>query len=185
MYRKAVLKIYYKDRFGKLHAEAQGKFFYLDNDEKRPVYLADMTEAKWWRNYGGYSIAKQLLDAFSKAKLRVKIIYRVRKEGRYYTANMTMFKKKGVLVPFGGHDQYVLPIDKWQVEAGNINDPHDLPVMTISEWLKSQYQPKYYIPSDRENSVMEVSKEEYEKYYSKNGGLPEEAPIDMGGFQHV
>ncbi len=133
--KQAVLKIYYTDKFNKLHVEPQGKFFYMSG---KPVFLADMTDAKWWRNFGGYSIAKQILDAFSKVKVRPQIIYRVKEKHTIYIANPTLFKKRGVLVAFGGHEQYVLPIQNWKaVDTGIESEPKDLPVIALSDWIKT------------------------------------------------
>lgn len=132
--KQAVLKIYYKDKYLKLHSEAQGKFFYL---EGKPIYLADMTPNKWWRNYSGYSISKQIIEAFEKLKLRPRIIYRLKDKGTLYEATQTKFKKKGILVAYGGHSQYVLPIKEWTAKQAVLTDPHQLPVMSVDDWVKS------------------------------------------------
>lgn len=134
--KQAVLQIYYVDRYGKRHRDPQGKFYY---NMGKPVYLADMTPNKWWRNYGGYSISRQILDAFSKVKVRPTIIYRDRVKGMLYITNMTKFKKKGILVAYGGHSQYVLPINSF--EAKNVvlkGEPKGLPVLTVSKWLTAE-----------------------------------------------
>lgn len=133
--KQAVLKIYYKDNYGKLHNEAQGKFFYL---EGKPVYLADMTANKWWRNYSGYSISKQVVEAFQKLKIRPRIIYRLKDKGTLYETTQTKFKKKGILVAYGSHQQYVLPIKEWKAKQAVINDPHGLPEMAVDSWVKSE-----------------------------------------------
>lgn len=133
--REAVLQIYYKDKYGKVHHEAQGKFYYR---EGKPVFLADMTPGKWWRNYGGYSIAKQILTAFSKAKVKPLIIYRLKEQNILYLTNSTTFQKKGILTPYGFHEQWVLPIKNFKATEGDIeNEPHGLPSMDLAEWLKT------------------------------------------------
>lgn len=133
--KQAVLKIIYVDQFGKRHNEPQGKFFYMN---KKPVFMADMTPAKWWKNYAGYSISKQILDAFSKVKVRPTIIYRYRIKGMNYFTNMTKFKTKGILVAYGGHSQYVLPIGNWEAKRVSMKGvPMDLPVILLSQWVKT------------------------------------------------
>lgn len=133
--KQAVLKIFYTDSYGKLHSDPQGKFFYL---EGKPVYLADMTPAKWWRNYGGYSISKQIIEAFQVLKLRPRIIYRLKDKGTLYEATATKFKNKGILVAYGSHQQYVLPIKNWKAKQAVLNDPHQLSVMNVSDWIKTR-----------------------------------------------
>jgi len=134
--KQAVLSIYYVDKAGKRHHEPQGKFYY---HQGKPIYIADVTPNKWWRNYGGYSISRQILDAFSKVKIRPAIIYRDKIKAMVYTSNMTNFKKKGILVAYGGHSQYVLPINRW--DAKNIlikGEPYNLPVITVANWIKTK-----------------------------------------------
>lgn len=134
--KQAVLSIYYVDPRNKKHHEPQGKFFYAYN---KAIYLADMTSHKWWNNYGGYSISKQILDAFSRVGERPTIVYRIKNSTTFYTANMTTFKKMGVLVAYGGHAQYVLPIGKWKVHEGKIKgEAFNLPVVTVANWIKSK-----------------------------------------------
>lgn len=140
--KEAVITIYYKDSLMKLHREPQGKFFYVAG---KPYFLADMTPSKWWRNYAGYSIAKQLLEAFSKLKIRPVICYRVREKGILYFAKPSDFKKKGILVPYGHHQQYVLPIKNWTAREGRLDDPHNLPVVKLGDWVagKDYVEPEY------------------------------------------
>jgi hypothetical protein len=133
--KQAVIKIIYVDQFGKRHNEPQGKFFYRN---EKPVFMADMTPAKWWRNYAGYAISKQILDAFSKLKIRPMIVYRYRIKGVNYITNMTKFKTKGILVAYGGHSQYVLPIGNWDAKRVSMRGvPMDLPAMTLNQWVKT------------------------------------------------
>lgn len=136
--KQAVLQISYKDKYGKIHREAQGKFFYHGGNLKKPIYLADMTPAKWWRNYAGWSISKQILDAFSEAKTYPTIVYRDKIKNTIYTTNLTKFKQKGILVAYGSHAQYVLPIGNWKAHNLSLgNEPFNLPVLNISNWLKT------------------------------------------------
>jgi hypothetical protein len=131
--KETVLKIYYTVN-GNLKQEEQGKFYYL---EGKATFLADMTPAKWWYKFGGYSISKQILDAFSKAKIKPQIIYRLRTSGTLYYATSTLFQKKGILTASGGHSQYILPIKNFTAKKGNVaQEPKNLPVMSLSDWLK-------------------------------------------------
>jgi len=145
--KEAVLRIFYKDKFGKLHCEPQGKFYYLDG---KPVYLADMTTSKWWRNFSGYSISKQILNAFTKIKIRPQIIYRIKEKAILYFATPTLFTKKGILVPYT-HEQYVLPIKNFKAKQGDVYfEPKDLPVMNLDDWIKTSTQSACEPMSERE-----------------------------------
>ena len=133
--KETVIRIFYQDKYKKLHIEAQGKFYSL---EGKPTYLADMNPAKWWRNYAGYSIAKQVLDAFSKLKIRPQIIYRVKETATLYFTTPTQFIKKGIFVAYGSHEQFVLPVRYFKARQGNVSyEPMDLPLINISDWIKS------------------------------------------------
>ena len=49
---------------------------------------------------------------------------------------MTKFKQKGILVSYGGHGQYVLPIGNWDAKRVSFKEvPTDLPAMPISKWV--------------------------------------------------
>lgn len=136
---EAVIKIFYKDRYGTTHLEPQGKIYLIG---EKPTYLADMTPHKWWVNYAGYSISKQILDAFSKKKIRPDIIYRVKEKNILYYATPTIFKKKGVLVPYGDHQQYILPIQYFKAREGTLErEPKNLPAMKLSDWIKGSASP--------------------------------------------
>lgn len=131
--KEAVLAIYYKKE-SKLHFETQGKFFYWN---AKPVYLADMTVAKLWRNFNGYSIAKQLVKAFRQGKVRPQIIYRLRDKGVCYLTTLVTFEKKGVLMPYGGHEQFILPLKHWKAVNLRLDEPKNLPVMAVDNWIKA------------------------------------------------
>lgn len=150
-YPDAILKIFYKHN-GVTKVEEQGKFFYLYD---KPVFLADMTPAKWWHKFKGYSISRRILDAFSEAKLRPLIIYRLKKQGILYYTTPSKFKDKGILVPYGGHSQFILPIDQWETKQGSIpNEPFGVPILEVSKWLKPQ--PNYTFEDGPEGAVVYV-----------------------------
>ena len=133
-YKNAVLQIWYTFN-GKPRAYPQGKIY---QDNGKWVYLQDMTPNTLWRNFNGYSIAEQVLDAFSRAKIRPQIIYRERHKGQLLYATPTLFKKKGIKANYGGHTQYILCLGYWKAKQGNVEDPHGLPVMELSKWLKGE-----------------------------------------------
>lgn len=153
--REAVLRIFYTDSNGKVHAEPQGKFFY---DSGKPVFLADMTPNKWWRNYGGYSIAKQLLNAFSETKVKPQIIYRVKERVTLYYTSQTQFLKKGVLISYGGHEQYVLCIRYFKAVNGNISDePKNLPIINLNDWVKDVSEKSTLAPKIEQLNFMQMA----------------------------
>ncbi|HYD35525.1 MAG TPA: hypothetical protein VD999_05635 [Vitreimonas sp.] len=132
--RPAVLCIWYTDSFGNKRREPQGKFFYLDG---KPVFLADMNPNKLWRKFNGYSIAKQILEVFSELKLRPQIIYRLKSSGLLYYAKPTSFTTKGIMVSYGNHQQYILPIKNFEAkQKALINEPKNLPLLDLDRWKK-------------------------------------------------
>ncbi len=140
MYKQAVLLIYYKDKNGKLRHEPQGKFFY-DSDGKA-IFLADMSQNKVFRFCNGYSISKQIIEAFSELKIKPKIIYRRLDLNMIYKTTSSTFKALGIFGNWANHDQYVLPIKagNWTTQSGNINDePKGLPKMDLADWKKSKH----------------------------------------------
>jgi hypothetical protein len=147
--KNARLSIWIKNR-----PVLQGKFYYRDD---KPVFLVNIDRKKWWKNYAGYSISAQILEAFSNARLRVLILYNLKEEGMVYWTKPTTFKKYGILVKWGGHRQYVLPINRWSLFARGefkLNEPFKLPAMTIDEWLK---------PEKKEVKIEYVTRKEYFK----------------------
>ena len=127
--REAVLEIWIKKKL-----ISQGKFCYLAG---KPHFVANMTEIKLWRNYNGYSIAKRILDSFSKLKIRATIIYKRPDLNQYYITKPSVFTKKGILVKYGEHSQWVLPLKNWEVKTGTLeNEPRHLPVIELSSWEK-------------------------------------------------
>lgn len=134
--KEAVIYIFYTDQFGAVHKEPQGKLFFYGG---KLYFLADMTPRKYWGKYSGYSIAKQVLDAFSRAKIRPTIAYRIKKQNTVYLATLTTMKTKGVAVPYGGHEQYILPIQYWKTKINFIrNEFTGFPLMSVDEWLKDR-----------------------------------------------
>src|SRR3990167_8151838 len=110
--KNAVLAIWYSQN-GQSKRFEQGKIY---AEGKKWVYLADMDQTKLWRNYNGYSISKQLTDAFSKLKLKLTICYRLKPQGLMYTTNLSTFTgSKAILVNYGGHSQWILPLKNWKV----------------------------------------------------------------------
>jgi hypothetical protein len=92
-----------------------------------------MTEAKWFRNYGGYSISKRVLDALPPG---TKIIYKRIDLNTSYQTNNSKFQKKGILLAYGGHSQWVLPLKNWETLKGMPEEPHKLPIVGLDRWLK-------------------------------------------------
>lgn len=111
----------------------QGKYCEISG---KPHFICNMTEKKLWRNFNGYSIAKRVLDAFKKAHVSPQIVYKRVDQNVYYLCRRYDFEKKGILVKYGGHSQWVLPLKNWEVKAGQFEEPHNLPVMNVDKWLK-------------------------------------------------
>lgn len=141
--KNCVLQIFYTDDKGKVHAKPQGKIW-KDESTGKWFYLADMTGQKLWHNYNGYSIANQLLDAFSKVKIRPQIFYRRRDMASLFQTNMSAFRQKGIVVPYGSHSQTVLPLRYWEAKsASRIKEPKNLPVCSVDKWVKPDMQYKF------------------------------------------
>jgi hypothetical protein len=130
----------------------QGKVFIKDG---KWIYLANITSNKYWRNYSGYSIATQLLEAFSKAKIRPLIIYRITDKNLAWSATPTTFLKKGIPVTYD-HRQQVLPIKKWKAYRERLDEPFNLPDLTVDEWVKSD-------PVEYHNATMDEYLESRER----------------------
>ena len=114
--------------------ETQGKICLIDG---KACFVANMTERKWFRKFGGYAIAKRITDAFSKTKVSPKIVYKREDLNTYYTTTRTRFQNNGLLVAYGGHSQYILPIMNWKAIEGKLKDePRGLPVVDVSSWVK-------------------------------------------------
>jgi len=111
----------------------QGKVYEID---KKPVFLANIDDNKLWHNYNGYSIANQILETFQSLKLRPLILYKHIKSDLIYQAVPSDFYKLGIEVNYGNHRQMVLPVNKWKFFKGELNEPFDIPAMTVDEWKK-------------------------------------------------
>ncbi len=115
------------------HPVLQGKFFYLD---EKPVFLVNIDEHKLWTKFNGYSIANQILETFSKAKIRPLILYKYAEKGIIYQTTPSKFVKFGIPVPFGNHRQTILTLNKWDFFKGDLNEPYNLPSISVDNWLK-------------------------------------------------
>lgn len=135
MPKNAVLSIWYNQK-----PYRQGKFFSVG---KKSYFIANIDDAKLFRKFNGYAIAKRLLDKFEELKIRnLTIIYRYVERKTIYTAKPSTFKTKGILVAFGGHSQYILPLKNWEVHQADFkDDPKDLPIADLEKWGKEvEYQ---------------------------------------------
>ena len=106
----------------------QGKFCLIDN---KPCFIANMTARKWWKNYSGYAIAKRILEKLPRG---TRIIFKRVDLNTSYETNKTKFQKKGILVSFGFHSQWCLPLKDWKVIKGMPKEPHQLPVISLDKW---------------------------------------------------
>lgn len=111
----------------------QGKIY---KREDKWIYLANISNNKLWHNYNGYSIALQILETFQKAKLRPLILYKHIKSNIVYQTTPSMFNKKGILVAYGLHRQSVLPINKWKIFKDDLQEPYNLPEVSVDNWLR-------------------------------------------------
>jgi hypothetical protein len=129
MTTQAVLKIFIPNQgFVK-----QGKFCFINN---KPCFVANMTEAKVFRNYAGYAISKRVLEKLPRG---IQIIYKRIDQQQYFITNRSTIEKKGILISYGGHSQYVLPIKIWKIKHGVLeNEPKDLPVINLDSWVKEE-----------------------------------------------
>jgi hypothetical protein len=46
------------------------------------------------------------------------------------------FKKYGILVDYGSHRQFVLPLNKWRFFHDDLQEPFGLPKLSIDDWIK-------------------------------------------------
>lgn len=135
----------------------QGKFFYIN---EKPVFLVNIDANKLWTRFNGYSIANQILEAFSKAKIRPLILYKYAERNLVYQATPSSFYKKGIPILAGSHKQMILPVKEWGYFKEPLEEPFHLPVMSVDEWLKSsvltQVDIKEY--SNSRNRLKEIFK---------------------------
>jgi hypothetical protein len=147
--KSTCLKIFIKG-----HPVIQGKYAEVNG---KPCYFANMTAIKFFRNYSGYAIAKQILDDLPRG---TKIIYKRRDLNTHYITNRQRFYKRGILVVFGNHRQYVLPLKLWEAKAGMPVEPKDLPIDTLSDWKHG-----------------EVNNDEYKRSVGRLAELARQNPI--------
>lgn len=134
----------------------QGKFYFRDG---KPTFLFNVDKNKWMRNYSGYGIAEQIIEAFQKAKLSVYIIAKNTDTHINYVTNRSMIFKKGVKAKFGGHTQWFLPLVNWEVFTEPLEEPYGLSAKTCDEWLNPPVN----------NYQVDASKAEYLAVMSKLG----------------
>ena len=138
----------------------QGKFYYLGN---KAIFLVNVDEHKVWTKFGGFSIATQILEAFRKGKVRPLILYKHIERNLIYQATPSDFYKHGIPVKYGGHRQMILPFINWKFFKGAINEPFDLPAMTVDEWLgETNKEPRKVVVAP---SVKQRLKEDFLKRY--------------------
>ena len=148
MPENAVLSIWYnKKRF------PQGKYFWAG---KKSYFIVNITDAKLFRKFNGYAISKRVLDKFEELKIRnITIIYRYVERNTLYITKPSVFKTKGILIAFGGHSQYVLPLKNWEVHQADFKeDPKDLPIVDLEKWgkeVKYQFVGNTAVPVIKEN----------------------------------
>lgn len=127
----------------------QGKIYYLN---EKPVFLVNIDDNKLFRNYNGYAIAAQIVETFKKAKLRPIILYKHTTRNLIYQTILGKFTSKGVLVNYGGHRQYVLPINNWTFFKDDLNEPYNLPSMSVDNWLKPPVKMLHIDPEQQLNA---------------------------------
>lgn len=152
--RDAVLSIY----IPKQGHVSQGKFCTVAD---KPYFIANMTEDKWFRNYSGYAISKRILDSLPRG---TTIVYKRLDLGTHYITNRTRFEKKGVLVAFGGHSQWVLPLRNWKAKPGQMEEPHQLPVMDLEDWKKGEEPKEVFVYQKPTHTLYDLKELFFEKY---------------------
>ena len=147
----------------------QGKVFKVYGN--RWIYLADITEAKFYEKFNrSLAIAVRILEAFAKVKINVSILYRWKEKGIVYWTRRSDFYKYGILRADGDHRQLLLPVNKWRVWKEPLNEPFNLPDVSVDRWAKdSDYERRvedYSMPV----SVFARLKEKYPEVVAKVRG---------------
>jgi len=146
---EAILSIYIKKNLTE-----QGKFCFID---RKPSFIANMTPAKWFKNFAGYAIAKQILTKLPRG---TRIIYKRNDLNTHYITNKTGFYRKGVAINYGDHQQIVLPIKEWKWFKGKPKEKYNLSKMVLSKWKKKGEKrhliEDYTIPLDIKARLKEV-----------------------------
>ena len=146
----------------------QGKIYKLND---KWVFLANVDDNKEWGKTGtlpkGYAIAAQVLEAFEKAKIRPKILYKHTTKGIVYLANRSVFQSKGILLPYGSHRQFLLPFKGWKFFTDDLQEPYQLPITDINKWVKG---PNFDEQPKIDTSVMMRLKKEFNRKYRLTQG---------------
>ena len=135
------------------HPVLQGKYYVLN---EKPVFLVNIDEHKLWTKFNGYSIANQILETFSKAKIRPLILYKYAEKGIVYQTTPSKFAKFGIPVPFGNHRQTILTLNKWDFFKGDLNEPYNLPSISVDNWLKPPVKTLHIDPEQKKNSDLRL-----------------------------
>ncbi len=145
MNRNAVLSIWIPNQ----GLVEQGKFCVI---EGKKYFIANMTSHKEWTNYTGYSISKRVLDELPRG---TTIVYKRLDLDCYLLSNKNTFQTKGILVAFGGHSQWVLPLKNWKAKSGRFeNEPKNLPVMDLADWAKPEGKLVDMFSPDRRKEIL-------------------------------
>ncbi len=131
----------------------QGKVYTLN---EKPVFLVNIDDAKLFRNYNGYAIAAQIVETFKKAKLRPTILYKHTTRNLIYQTTLGKFTTKGVLVNYGSHRQWVLPLSNWTFFKDDLQEPYNLPSMSVDQWLKPPVKTLHIDPEQQLNARLRL-----------------------------
>lgn len=145
--KAAVLQIYIQGK-----PQEQGKIFFLP---AFPVFIFNMklinvfgqqVPNKLWRSYNSYSIAEQIFEALGKlpSKPSCRIIANLAEKNCYWETTLSKFRKFGFVQPFGNHRQRLLYMKHWENKLGQIDEPKNLPVVTIDKWIKGDSQVAFH-----------------------------------------
>ena len=139
----------------------QGKVYTL---KEKPVFLVNIDSNKLWKKFNGYSIANQILETFSKAKIKPLILYKFAERNLVFQTNISTFKKKGIPILAGGHRQLILTIPEWKYFKDDLQEPYNLPSMSVDQWLKPPVKMLHIDPEQKLNSMFKL-KEIWEAKY--------------------
>lgn len=143
------------------HPVLQGKIY---QREGKWIYLANIDGNKLWHKFNGYSIALQILETFSKAKIKPLILYKYAERNLVFQTNISTFKKKGIPILAGSHRQLILTIPEWKYFKDDLNEPYNLPNMSVDNWLKPPVKMLHIDPEQKLNSMFKL-KEIWEAKY--------------------
>ena len=135
------------------HPVLQGKYYTLN---EKPVFLVNIDSNKLWKKFNGYSIALQILETFSKAKIKPLILYKYAERNLIFQTNISTFKKKGIPILAGGHRQLILTIPEWKYFKDDLNEPYNLPSMSVDQWLKPPVKMLHIDPEQKLNSMLRL-----------------------------